>query len=312
MKEQGIDRVAIIGAGLMGFGIGLDFARFGYEVNLYNTRKNTSELAMKRSREALDLMVETELITADEAAAAYKLLRPTIDLEEAVQGAGFVVESAPETPTLKQDLFARLDVLCDPEIILASNTSALRITDIALKSVHQERILRAHYFQPAHFIPIVEVHGGEKTDKELVEKTARILRGVRKKVVIFNMDLPGAVGSRIQGAQNRDIQALIDEGICDPQTMDDIIEYGFGRRLAFTGFFKRQDLLGLDFVHTATTGQGQKPWGPLEEHYKRGEFGMKSGKGFYDWPGDSAEKLHRKLNMELIRLLKQDMENGSI
>ncbi len=312
MKEQGINCVAVAGAGLMGFGIGLDFARFGYEVNLYNTTKDTSELAMKRSREALDLMVETELITADEALAAYKCLRPTTDLEDVVKGADFVIESAPEILSLKQDLFARIDMLCDPEVILASNTSLLRITVIALKSVHQERILRAHYFSPAQFIPLVEVHGGEKTDRELVEKTARILRGVRKKVVIFELDLPGAVGSRIQGAQNRDIQAMIDEGICDPHTMDDIIEFGFGRRLAFTGFFKRQDLLGLDFVHTVTTAQGKKPWGPLEEHVKRGELGMKSGKGYYDWPGDSAEKLHRKLNMELIRLLKQDMKNGSI
>jgi 3-hydroxybutyryl-CoA dehydrogenase len=130
--------------------------------------------------------------------------------------------------------------------------------------------------------------------------------------VVFEMDLPGAVGSRIQGAQDRDIQALIDEGICDPHTIDDIIEFGFGRRLAFTGFFKRQGLLGQDFIYTVTKGHGQKPWGPLEEHVKRDGFGMKSGKGFYDWPGDSAEKLHRKLNMELIRLLKQDMENGSI
>ena len=65
-------------------------------------------------------------------------------------------------------------------------------------------------------------------------------------------------------------------------------------------------------MHTVSTSKGQKAWGPLEEHVKRGEFGMKSGKGFYDWPGDSAEKLHRKLNMELIRLLKQDMEKGSI
>ncbi len=312
MKEQGINCVSIVGAGLMGFGIGLDFARFGYEVKLYNTTKATSDLAMKRSREALDLMVETELISADEALAAYKCLRFTTEVEESVSGADFVIESAPEILSLKQDLFARLDVLCAPEVILASNTSALRITDIALKSVHQERILRAHYFSPAQFIPLVEVHGGEKTDRELVDKAAKILRGVRKKVVIFELDLAGAVGSRIQGAQNRDIQAMIDEGICDPHTMDDIIEFGFGRRLAFTGFFKRQDLLGLDFVHTVSTSKGQKPWGLLEEHVKRGELGMKSGKGFYDWPGDSAEKLHRKLNMELIRLLKQDMEKGSI
>ena len=119
MKEQGINRVAVAGAGLMGFGIGLDFARFGYEVSLYNTTKATSNLAQKRCKEALDLMVETELITADNALAAYKCLRFTTDVDDVVEGADFVIESAPEILSLKQDLFARIDKLCAPEIILA-------------------------------------------------------------------------------------------------------------------------------------------------------------------------------------------------
>jgi 3-hydroxyacyl-CoA dehydrogenase len=312
MKEPGINRVAIIGAGLMGFGIGLDFARFGYEVTYYNTSKKSSDLAMTRAKEALDLMVETELLSQAEATAAYKLLHPFTDVEEAARGADLVIESAPETPALKQDLFAQLDKLLPTDVILASNTSAIRITEIASKSIHQERILRAHYFSPAQFIPLVEVHGGEKTNPELVEKLARILRGVRKRVVIFTMDIPGAIGSRIQQAQNNEIQALIDKGICDPHTMDDVIQYGFARRLPTTGFFRRCDYLGLDFIYTVSKGHGNEPWKPIAQHVEKGEYGMKSGKGFYDWPGDSAAQINRKLNLELIRYLKEDMENGAI
>ncbi|MBA7682017.1 hypothetical protein ES703_90363 [subsurface metagenome] len=94
--------------------------------------------------------------------------------------------------------------------------------------------------------------------------------------------------------------------------IDDIISFGFGRRMAYTGYFKRLDLIGLDFLYTAAKGRGQEPWGPIAERVERGELGMKSGKGFYDWPGGAAMRLHRRLNMELIRLMKQDMEEGSI
>jgi len=312
MKEPGINRVAIIGAGVMGYGIGLDFVRFGYEVAYYNTSKKTSERAMARAKESLDLMVETGLVSQAEATAAFELLNPFTDVQETVQGADLVIEAAPETPSLKQELFAQLDKLLPPDVILASNTSEIRLTEIASKSVHQERILRAHYFSPAEFIPLVEVHGGEKTNPEMVEKMVRILRGVRKKVVVYQMDVPGAIGSRIQMAQNREIMALIDEGICDPQTMDDVIQYGFARRLPITGCFRRFDYLGLDFFYTASKGWGAEPWKPIADRVERGEYGMKTGKGFYEWPGDSAAQLNRKLNLELIRYLKEDMESGAI
>jgi 3-hydroxybutyryl-CoA dehydrogenase len=82
--------------------------------------------------------------------------------------------------------------------------------------------------------------------------------------------------------------------------------------MAYTGYFKRLDLIGLDFGYTAAKGRGQEVWKPVAERVERGELGMKSGKGFYDWPGDSAKQLHRRLNTELIRLMKHDMGEGAI
>jgi len=94
--------------------------------------------------------------------------------------------------------------------------------------------------------------------------------------------------------------------------IDDIISFGFGRRMAYSGYFKRLDLMGLDFSYKMAKEHGLEPWGPIAERVERGELGMKSGKGFYDWPGDAAKRLHRRYNMELIRLMKQDMDEGSI
>jgi len=312
MKVESIERVAVIGAGLMGFGVATEFARFGYPVSIYNTREETSKQAMAQISEALDLMVETELITAEDARTAYGRVRPTTDMADAVSGASFVHESVLELLELKKEVFTRLDEICPPTTVLATNTSGFRVTDIASVTRHPERVVATHYFQPPHFVPLVEVVGGEKTDPAVVELAARILRGMRKKVAVIEVELPGFVGNRIQGAIGREIRSLIDQEVCSPETIDDVISFGFGRRMAYTGYFKRMDLIGLDFGYRTVKERGIEPWKPIAERVERGDVGMKSGKGFYDWPGDTARQLHRRLNTELIRLMKQDMEAGLI
>jgi 3-hydroxybutyryl-CoA dehydrogenase len=312
VKETAIKRVAAIGAGLMGLGIGVEFARFGYQVSLYNTSQASSANSRQRARQDLDLMVETELIPRAEARAAYQRLHFTTDLTEAASGADYVVESVLEVLSLKHQIFARLDELCPPPAILAINTSGFLVTDIASVTKHPERILATHYFQPPHFIPLVEVVGGKKTERWAIDRTVGILRGLHKKVVVIDKELPGFIGNRLQGVIGREVRSLVDQGAATPQMIDDIISFGFGRRMAYTGYFKRMDLIGLDFVYTSAKERGLPPWKPVAERVERGELGMKTGKGFYEWPADSAEKLHRRLNTELIRLMKQDMADGAI
>jgi len=312
MTDDSVKKVAVIGAGLMGFGVAAEFARFGYQVSIYNTREETSKKAMADIKEALDLMAETELITADEAGTAYGRVHPTTNLAEAASGADFIHESVLELLSLKQEVFEKLDEICPPPAILATNTSGFRVTDIATATKHPERVVATHYFQPPHFIPMVEVVGGEKTDRAVVEKAARILRGLRKRVAVIDIELPGIVGNRIQGAISREIRSLVDQGVCSPEMIDDVISYGFGRRMAYTGYFKRLDLIGLDFGYNTAKGRGIEPWKLIADHVENGELGMKSGKGFYDWSGDKAKKMHYRLNTELIRLMKQDMDAGLI
>ncbi|MFC1966655.1 3-hydroxyacyl-CoA dehydrogenase family protein [Chloroflexota bacterium] len=311
MQVEDIKRVAVIGAGMMGLGIGLEFARFGYEVNLYNTKQATSKKAMAQARDNLDLMVETQLLTEEVAKSSYARLHPTIDFMQAVSGADYVIESAPESLRLKQEIFAKLDDICPPSTILATNTSTLRATDIASKAKHPGRILVTHYFGPPHFIPLVEVVKGKSTDAQVVETVAQLLRGLRKKVVVIDIELPLHVGNRIQMAMSSEIHSLVDKGI-PPTVVDDIITFGFGRRLPFIGYFQRMDVVGLDGRLERYTAAGQEPWSPIVEHIKRGELGVKSGTGFYDWPPGAVKRLERRLNIELIRLIKQDMDEGLI
>ncbi|MFC2033774.1 3-hydroxyacyl-CoA dehydrogenase family protein [Chloroflexota bacterium] len=312
MKETSINNIAVIGAGLMGYGIGLEFARFGYQVNLYNTSQASSEIAMKRSREDLDIMIQAQLLTTEEADTAYSRLHSTTNIAEAASNADYIVESVLEVLPLKQEIFAKLDEICPPTTILATNTSGLKVTDIAAKAKHPERILATHYFHPAHCMPLVEVMGGEKTDKQVVDIACKVLRILRKKVVVINTDLPKYIGSRLQDWLFADIKNLVDQGIATPAMIDDAISYGFGRRMAYVAFFKRWDMIGIDFIHTIMNSWGQEPWKPVAEHFEKGELGMKTGKGFYDWPDDSAEQFQKQLKTELLRLMKIDMENGDI
>ncbi|MFC2044943.1 3-hydroxyacyl-CoA dehydrogenase family protein, partial [Chloroflexota bacterium] len=162
---------------------------------------------------------------------------------------------------------------------------------------------------------LVEVIGGTKTSPAVMEKVAQVLRGCRKRVVVQKLELPkppAGWGNAIQHPLGGQARLLVDEYKCPIETVDDLIRFGFGRRLTYTANFMRQDLLGLDFYCNIAKAAGREPWGPHKERVERGELGMKSGKGFYDWSGNKAKEFMRDFDLELIRLLKRDMEKGDI
>jgi 3-hydroxybutyryl-CoA dehydrogenase len=312
MTDNQIKYVAVIGAGLMGFGVATEFARFGYDVAMFNTRKETSQRSMVWAKEALDLMVETKLITKQNADTSYKRLHPTTDLQEAAKDADFVHESVSENLALKQEVFAKLDKICPPHVILATNTSGMPVSAIASATTHPERVLATHYFQPPHFIPLVEVSPTEKTNPAFTEKAIALMRSMHKKVVFIPTEVPAFIGNRIQGAIGREVQSLVDKGIATPEMIDDVIQFGFGRRMAYSAYFKQADVRGLDFSYNAAKGAGRQAWKPIADHVERGEIGIESGKGFYDWSGDKGKKFLHDYYTELIRLMQRDMENGLI
>ncbi|MBN1685094.1 MAG: 3-hydroxyacyl-CoA dehydrogenase family protein, partial [Spirochaetales bacterium] len=304
-SNTGIKKVAVIGAGLMGHGIGVDFALGGYDTWYYNRQERTSERAMKRARLALDRFVEAGLVTKADADRAYGRLHPTIDMEKAAEGAGYVCESVTEALSLKREIFAFLDKVCPSQAVLTSNTSSFTITSIVEKNdvKYPERCCVAHYFQPPHFLPLVEVVKGKHTSETVLDKTCEILSGIGKKPVRIPKELEGHAGNRIQYAMGREIRELVDQGVCTPEMIDEIIMYSFGRRMANTGWFKRMDLISLDFSYNIAKDAGLEPWGPVKKLVEQGHLGMKSGKGFYEWP-DKGEALQRKQDLTLIEYLK--------
>ncbi len=316
MNEPKVRKVAVIGAGVMGRCIGLEFARFGYEVVLHDLLEEQLGKSLRSVQEELDLMVEAKLISSDVARAALGRLRTTTDIAEAASGADHIVEAVPEDLALKQELFARLDELCAANVSLATNTSMLKVENCAAKASNfPDRILGTHYWQPAHLIPLVEVIGGKKTDPAVLRSVAELLRRVRKRVVIQERELPTSPagwGNALQWVIGEQARKLINEGGCTPSLVDDLIRFGFGRRTAYTARYIGMDLMGLDVAYNLMKAKGQEPWEPIKERVERGDLGMKSGKGFYDWSGDKAREFLRDFHLELIRLLKRDMERGDI
>ena len=252
-------------------------------------------------------------MTAAEADNAYACLHPTTSMEKASEGADYVSESVMESRSLKRKIFADLDRLCPPRAILTTNTSNFTTTSIVKDNEirYPERCCVAHYFQPPHFLPLVEVVGGEKTSKETLDRTCQILSKMHKKPVVIPVEVPAHAGNRIQGAIGREIRYLIDNKICTPEMIDDIIMYSFGRRMVNTGWFIRNDLIGLDFTYNVAKAANREPWEPFKERVERGELGMKSGKGFYEWP-DFGEAVKKRQDMDLLRYLKRDIEEGKL
>ncbi len=316
MKNTETARVAVIGAGTMGTDIALEFARFGYSVALCDLKKEILDRAVQSAEEELALMVEAELISDDVAKAATSRLSTTTDVAVAVNGAGHVVEAVPEDLPLKQQVLSTLDELCEAQVSVATNTSGLRLDDCIVKAGnHPERILSTHYWWPAHLMPLVEVIGGSYTDLAVMQRVANMLRGMRKKVIIQEHELPtipSGWGNALYWAIGPQTRKLIDDGGCSPETIDDLIRFGFGRRLAYTAHYIHSDVIGLDFQYRMAKSRGQEPWGPIAERVDRGELGMKTGKGFYDWSGEKPKQFLRDLHLELIRLLKRDLERGEI
>lgn len=315
MGSENIKKIAIIGAGVMGADIGMEFARFGYKVSMQSRRQESLNKAMEVVAIDLGQMVETELITSEEAERATANISTTTDMAECVKGAWHVLESVPEVLETKQQILGQLDEICPADVSIASNTSSLRIDECAAKATkHPDRVLTTHYWQPAHLIPLVEVICGSKTSPEIRDRCVSMLRGLRKRVVVQEKELtsvPVGWGNAMQWALGERAKKLVDEG-CPPQIVDDLIRFGFGRRLAFTAWFYRVDMNGIEMAFKTAKARGIKLWGPYQEMADRGEFGMSSGKGFYDWSGDKAKDFLREFNLELIHLLKRDMERGDI
>ncbi|WP_226618672.1 3-hydroxyacyl-CoA dehydrogenase family protein [Cytobacillus firmus] len=308
-----MERIAVLGCGTMGHSIALNAAWAGLSVTMQGISDADLEQGWTNMLKKLEVMLNNGILSESEAGHIQENIKMTVSVEEAVQGATFVIEAVPENIQLKIDLFKRLDALCAPDVILASNTSGLSPTEIASETAHPERTVVTHFWNPAHLIPLVEVVRGEKTGDEAVERSFQLLKQMKKKPIEVKKEVPGFVGNRLQYALFREAQYLLEEGIASKEDIDDAVTYGIGRRLPVSGPLMTADMGGLDvfsaisdylFQHLSSAEESLPALKKLVSEQKLGD---KTGEGYYKWDEAFSKEYNQEREAELIRFLKKDL-----
>jgi 3-hydroxybutyryl-CoA dehydrogenase len=290
-------RIAVIGAGLMGHGIAQVFALNGHAVTIYDSIAGT--LATAKSR------ILTNLTDLGDDTTAVERVTPQRNLAQAVRDADYVVEAASEDLGIKQRLFAEIESAAPAEAIFASNTSVIPITQIMGGLKHRARALGTHWWNPPYLVPLVEVIGTQWTSPQAIEWTMALHTAAGKTPVHVKKDVPGFIGNRLQHALWRECIALVQNGICDAQTVDTVIKASFGRRLAVLGPLENADLVGTDLtlaIHKTVLPDIDRTPGPLpylEKLVADGRLGMKSGEGFRKWTAEQQQALRSRVLQHL-------------
>ncbi|MFZ0352171.1 MAG: 3-hydroxyacyl-CoA dehydrogenase family protein [Pseudolabrys sp.] len=297
-------RIAVIGAGLMGHGIAQVFALAGHDVVIYDSIASSLDSAKAR--------ILTNLKELGDDQGAMERVTPVADLAQAVREADYVVEAVLEDLPLKQKLFTEIEKYVRPDTILASNTSVIPITRIMEGLKQRDRALGTHWWNPPYLVPLVEVIETQWTSPQAVNFTMKLHADAGKTPAHVKKDVPGFIGNRLQHALWREAIALVENGICDAETVDNVIKSAFGRRLAVLGPLENADMVGTDLtlaIHkTVLPDIDSRPCpSPYLENLVRDKrLGFKSGEGFRKWSPEQQAILRSKVLQHLKKARAQD------
>ena len=296
--------ITVIGAGLMGHGIAQVFALAGHDVIIYDLVATSLDSAKAR--------ILSNLKDLGDDQRAVDRVTPVADLALAVREADYVVEAVLEDLSLKQKLFAEIEKYVQPEAILASNTSVIPITKIMEGLKHRERALGTHWWNPPYLVPLVEVIETRWTNPQAIDFTMKLHAAAGKQPAHVKKDVPGFIGNRLQHALWREAVALVEHGICDAETIDNVIKSAFGRRLAVLGPLENADMVGTDLtlaiyktVLPDIDGR-PRPSPYLEKLVKDKKLGFKTGEGFRKWSPEQQAALRSKVLQHLKNARVQD------
>ena len=310
MKLSQIKNISVIGAGIMGHGIGQTFALGGYEVILNDISDELLEKGIQRIRSNLNTFIEFGITTPESAKEALNRIKMNKDLKAAVKASDFVVEALPEVMDLKKRAFKELGKYCPSHTIIASNTSGLSLTEMASESNRQDRVVIAHWWNPPHIIPVVEIVRGQYTSDQTVDLTYQLLVSIGKNPVRILKEIPGFLGNRLQFALYREALACLREGIASAEDIDTTVKGSLGFRLPTLGPLETSDFGGLDtFLNIAQylfkeIDRSTEPPEILAEKVKQGKLGVKTGEGFFLYPPEKAEEKIRERDRQFLQRLK--------
>jgi 3-hydroxybutyryl-CoA dehydrogenase len=310
MNPSHIKKVSVIGSGIMGHGIGQTFALGGFEVTLNDISDELLNKALHRIQSNLDTFIEFGITTSDQAREALFRIKTNTDLKKTVEDSDFVVEALPETMDLKKRVFGELDQYAPSHAIIASNTSGLSLTEMAAGFKRQDQTIIAHWWNPPHIIPVVEIVKGRFTSDETVNGTCDLLAAIGKKPVKIRKEVPGFLGNRLQFALYREALACLRDGVASAEDIDLAVKGTFGFRLPTMGPIETSDFGGLDtflnicqYLFKEIDRSINIPE-ILEEKVAQKKLGVKTGEGFYSYPGEKAQEKIRERDRQFLQRLK--------
>jgi len=284
--------VAVIGAGTMGNGIAHVFAQFGYKVNLIDVSQVALDKAIGTIGKNLDRQVAKEAITEDEKNLTLANISTHTSLTSGVVGVDLVVEAATENIDLKLKIFAELDSICAPEVILASNTSSISITKIASVTQRPDKVIGMHFMNPVPVMKLVEIIRGYSTSDEVTQTIMDTSKKLNKVPVEVN-DYPGFVANRILMPMINEAIYTLYEGVAGVEEIDTVMKLGMAHPM---GPLQLADFIGLDvclaILHVLYDGFGNQKYAPcplLVNMVTAGKKGVKTGEGFYSWGHGTKE-----------------------
>ena len=281
-----IKKVTVIGGGTMGKQIALNAAIHGFETTLTDSFPGVLDKVAAWSKEYLDGRVAKGKMTADDAAAISARFQLNASMDAAVAKADLVIEAIIEDLAAKKDLFAKVAKMAPADAILASNSSTFVPSSMASSTGKAAKFANLHYFNPALQMELVEVVIGPESSPETIDALMNFAAQIGKKAIKVQKEIEGFIVNRLLGALNKEAWFLLENGYATAQDIDTGAEKGLGHPM---GSFRLMDLIGLDVVHAIRTAKykagnaAEKPPQTLDEMVKRGDFGRKSGKGFYSY-----------------------------
>jgi 3-hydroxybutyryl-CoA dehydrogenase len=287
-----VQTIAVIGAGIMGRGIAHAAALGGYRTILEDLLPTALRKAESEIRANLDKAVELNKVTAADADAAIRRLQFAGSVEAAAREADLVIEAVPEEMESKIEIFTLLDKICRPATILASNTSALSVTEIASVTYRAKKCLGMHFFNPVHKMKLLEIVRALDTDDETLAAAVEVGKRMGKEAVVIK-ESPGFITSRINAMIGNEAFYMLQEGIASAADIDKALKLGLSHPM---GPFELVDLVGLDtrlsileYLHKSL-GDKYRPAPLLVQYVKAGRLGRKSGRGVYEYPEQDTAK----------------------
>jgi 5-formyl-3-hydroxy-2-methylpyridine 4-carboxylic acid 5-dehydrogenase len=294
--------VAIIGTGTMGPGMAATLARGGMDVACYDASEAARDKAPGEVTTALAVLDRIGGPASTTTGAV--TMRP--DLADAVTDADLVIEAVPENAEVKAAVFRDLDRLSKPDAILASNTSGIPITKIQASVSDPRRVVGMHWSNPPHVIPVIEVIAGEQTAPEVVERLRQLVADLGLMPVRVLRDVPGFVENRVLYAIMRECLSLVDKGVISPEELDTCVQWGIGFKLAVIPPLQLLDVAGLDiykavasYLNADLDGSSDVS-GTVTSRVERGDLGMKTGQGLFEYTPARAAELRKERAGKLV------------